>query len=80
MGGSWLWISWKQERRPQWFPGLPGKKHEGECTALQGWLIPSEGLLGWGLQMGPQGAVGTLVTHPGTLQARLLDTYYSHNQ
>lgn len=67
-------------RRPQGFPWLPEKKHEGDCAVLQGWLIPSEGLLGWGLQMGPKGAVGTRVTHPGTLRTHLPDTYYSHNQ
>jgi len=79
MGGSWLWVSWKQEERPQGFPWLPGKKHEGECAVLQGWLIPSEGLLGWGLQMGAKGVVETWVTDPGMLRAHLPNIYYSHN-
>ena len=44
-------------------PVAPWEKHEGECAVLQGWLIPSEGLLGWGLQMGAKGAVGTRSKH-----------------
>lgn len=61
-------------------PVAPWEKHEGECAVLQGWLIPSEGLLGWGLQMGAKGAVGTRVTDPGMLRAHLPNTNYSHNQ